>query len=298
MRYYNSIILILGSLLVILCTSGIIRHDISESKYLELANQKQFDCVGQVFIGSDTIVGGSCVLINKNYVLSAAHVFMDSESITDSSLMNQGVITFDQINEHVYPASRITIVINGQKISAKSITIHPVYLDSLTEGNCDLALIELEESVTNTLPAKLNYSYSEINADVVGVGFGATGPADRPDKVTSQNIKIAGENAIDSIGGYSYGGNETKLICDFDHPNRNDCNKMGSTIPKPLEYITSGGDSGGALFMKDGEIWKLVGICSGSGIELEQFMKSFYYGQVMEWTRVSAFAGWIESNMN
>jgi hypothetical protein len=297
MRYYNSIILISGSLIILLLTSGIIRHDVSESKYQELANQKQFDCVGQVFIGQDSIVLGSCVLISNKYVLSAAHVFMNSEPLADSSLIKEGVISFNQINEKVYPPSIITIVLNGQKIKAKTITIHPAFLDSLIRGDCDLALIELEKSVTNTSPAKLNSDFNEIRADVVGVGFGVSGPADSPDKVTPQNKKIAGENVIDSIGGYIYSGKETKLFCDFDHPNRNDCNKMGSPTPKSLEYIASGGDSGGALFRKDGKRWNLIGICSGSGIELGQFMKSFYYGQIMEWTRVSAFTGWIETNM-
>jgi secreted trypsin-like serine protease len=297
MKYYSSINLLIGSLIIILLTSGIIRHDISESKYRELANQKQFDCVGQVFIGQDSIVLGSCVLISNKYVLSAAHVFMNSDPIIDSSIMKQGVTVFDQINKHVYPTSKINIVINGQKIGVKSITIHPAYIDSLTKGNCDLALVELEKSVTNISPAKLNHDSDEINSNIVGVGFGVSGPADSPDKVTPQNKKIAGENVIDSIGGYIYTGKETKLFCDFDHPNRSDCNKMGSPIPRPLEYITGGGDSGGALFRKDGKRWKLIGICSGGGIELNQFMKSFYYGQVMEWTRVSAFTGWIGANM-
>jgi len=297
MRYYSSINLILGSLIILLLTSGIIRHDISESKYQELANQKQFNCVGQVFIGRDSIVRGSCVLISNKYVLSAAHVFMNSESIADSSLIEHGVISFNQMNEKVYPAFLITVVLNGQKIKAKTITIHPSFLDSLTKGNCDLALVELEQSFTNTSPAKLNHDFNEINANVVGVGFGVSGPADSPDKVTPQNKKIAGENVIDSIGGYIYSGKETMLLCDFDHPNRNDCNKMGSPTPRPLEYIAGGGDSGGALFRKVGKKWNLIGICSGSGIELGQFMKSFYYGQVMEWTRVSAFTGWIETNM-
>lgn len=35
---------------------------------------------------------------------------------------------------------------------------------------------------------------------------------------------------------------------------------------------------------------------AGGGIELEQFMKSFYYGQIASWTRISALHEWILEN--
>ncbi|MBK8644872.1 MAG: hypothetical protein IPN15_22450 [Saprospiraceae bacterium] len=93
---------------------------------------------------------------------------------------------------------------------------------------------------------------------------------------------MPGENVIDSIGGQIYLDRESLLICDFDHPTRNDCNKIGSPVPRPLEYICSGGDSGGGLFRNKNNAWELIGICSGSGVDINQLMKSGYYGHTME----------------
>ena len=129
----------------------------------------------------------------------------------------------------------------------------------------------------------------------MGVGFGASGPANRPDFVSIQNKKIAGENVIDSVGGQKYLGFETLLICDFDIPTRKDCNKLGSPTPRPLEYICSGGDSGGGLFRQKNNTWELIGICSGSGVDINQLMKTGYYGHTMEWTRVSLFTNWLSA---
>jgi hypothetical protein len=69
---------------------------------------------------------------------------------------------------------------------------------------------------------------------------------------------------------------------------------MGSSVPRPLEYISTGGDSGGGLFRKKGNDWELIGICGGAGIDLAQFMETYYYGQIMEWTRVAAFTKWMD----
>lgn len=296
MKYNSFKIMVLSALAFMIFFSGIFRHDIDKKNYLKLAAEKQFDCVGRIFI--DTSTSGSCVLISNRFVLSAAHVFINSDTRLDTMLYNGQIVSVNTpYNERVTDINKLTLVFNGQKVKVKKLTLHPNYLDSLTKGSCDIALIELEQPLKGISPAKPNDAFDELKSNVVGVGYGASGPANRPDLVGLLNKKIAGENVIDSIAGPGLSGNETILFCDFDHPTRNDCNKMGSSVPRPLEYITSGGDSGGGLFKKEGENWKLIGICSGSGIELEQFKKAFYYGQVMEWTRVSAFTEWIAANM-
>ncbi len=53
---------------------GIYRHDVDKQAYRNLAMQPQFDCVGQVFKNGKS--HGTAELINKRYVLSAAHVFI------------------------------------------------------------------------------------------------------------------------------------------------------------------------------------------------------------------------------
>ncbi|MES2478480.1 MAG: trypsin-like serine protease [Bacteroidota bacterium] len=257
-------------------SSGISRHDVDEKAYLNLAAEQQFDCVGQVF--NETTAIGSCVLISDHFVLSAAHVFMDKHK--------KGVIS----------AAKLYLVFNGQKVKVKNVILHPYYLDAATKGNCDIALIELEQAVNGIKPATVNTAFDELNSLIIGVGYGASGPADNPKLVSGYNKKIAGENVIDSIGGLQYSGSETLLLCDFDHPERKDCNKMGSPIPRPLEYVCSGGDSGGGIFRKNDKNWQLLGICSGGGANVIQLLQTGYYGQTMEWTRVSAFAGWINEH--
>jgi hypothetical protein len=292
MQHKRIIIFALSCLPLFIFFSGIIRHDVKEEEYIKLAQEKQFDCVGQVL--KDTAIGGSCVLIGDRYAISAAHVFIDTDSRIDTvQIEGSTIINSLAINDRETDVSKLFLLFNGEKFKVKRLLIHPNYNNSLTKGSCDIALIELEAPVSKIIPAKLNINYDELNSDVVGVGYGASGPADRPDMVALLNKKIAGENVVDSITGYEYSGFKTILLCDFDHPNGKGCNKMGSPLPQPLEYISSGGDSGGALFRKTGKEWALIGICTGGGIDYNQFMKTFYYGQIMEWTRVSAFAKWI-----
>jgi hypothetical protein len=174
------------------------------------------------------------------------------------------------------------------------LTLHPRYLDSLTKGSCDIALLELEQPVTNITPANLNKGFDELHSKVVGVGYGYTGTGDKHELVKTSNKKIAGENEIDSLAGSTILGNATELLCDFDHPVRKDCNKMGSAQPRPLEYMCVGGDSGGGLFRYRSGGWELVGITGGLQTDIDQFLASAYYGQIMIWTRVSAFTNWID----
>ncbi|MBK9734639.1 MAG: trypsin-like serine protease [Saprospiraceae bacterium] len=292
MKHYRLIISTFCVLAFFIFFSGIIRHDVNEKNYLSLATEKQFDCVGLIY--KDTSASGSCVLISDRFVLSAAHVFIDSDTRPDTMEFNgQIAVNYVNYNHRVTDVTKLYLMFNGQKVKVKNLLLHPNYLDSLTEGSCDIALLELEQPINNITPAKVNTAFDELNSNVVGVGYGASGPANRPDLVSQQNKKIAGENVTDSIGGQKYLGRETLLVCDFDHPTRKDCNKSGSTIPRPLEYICSGGDSGGGLFRQKNNTWELIGICAGSGVDINQLMKTGYYGQTMEWTRVSLFTNWL-----
>lgn len=292
MNFYRLIVWICCVLAFLIFYAGIIRHDVNERDHLKLGAEKQFDCVGRIY--KDTTARGSCVLISDRFVLSAAHVFIDSDTRPDTMEFNgQTIVVFVPYNYRVTDVTGLYLVINGQKVKVKKLILHPNYLKNMTKGSCDLALMELEEPLKNMTPAKLNIVFDELNSNVIGVGYGASGPANNPDSVSQQNKKIAGENVMDSIGGQKYLGVKTRLICDFDHPTRKDCNKTGSPIPRPLEYICSGGDSGGGLFRQKNNNWELIGICSGSSVDINQLIKTGYYGQTMEWTRISPFTKWI-----
>ena len=233
-------------------------------------------------------------MISERLLLSAAHVFIDHDSRTDTIKMNgQTIFVYIPINKRVTDVSKLYVFFKGQKVKVKRLIIHPSYLDSLTKGYCDIALLELENPLTRIAPANLNTAYDELKSNVVGVGYGSSGPASRPDLVKQHSKKIAGQNVIDSIAGLEYFGYKTLLLCDFDHPILKECNKMGNSKPRPLEYICSGGDSGGGLFRKKGKQWELIGICHSNVTDVNQLLKTGSYGQTMEWTRVSAFVNWI-----
>ena len=257
-----------------------------------MAHKKEFDCVGQIFMDDESI--GSCILVNPRFALTAAHVCFDSETRKDTVRINGHVeIHYVPTNDKRILASELVIVLGKARVKASRIILHPTNTDSISQNGFDLALIELEKPIRSIHPASMNSKTNELHALVTGVGFGASGVANQPQSVSLKDEKMAGENVVDSIGGEIWNGNGTTLFCDFDHPIRTDCNKMGAASPRPLEYICSGGDSGGGLFRKKGSQYELIGICSGMTTDLYQFKKTGYYGQIMEWTRVSAFSKWI-----
>lgn len=248
------------------------RDDVEEEKYTALAAQPQFDCVGKVRYSKDEH-SSSCVLITSKWILSAAHVFDRSSKAAD-----------------------YTFTFKGQTYTAKQIILDPQYsIDEYTLG-IDMALIELTQEIENIIPAKLYTGNKELNTKAVGVGYGASGIAYPPDKITRSDKKVAGENMIDSLGGkFDKGSGEYSLLmADFDHPKNTACNKMGSATPLPLEYMPTGGDSGGGLFIKKGDQWLLVGICKGWGVNVTELLKTGYYGQLYSWSRVTLRAQWIE----
>ena len=282
----------LASLAFSISVAGIIRHDVPEKKYLQMGKQRQFACVGEIGGGS----GGSGVLVSEKYVLSAAHCFIDTDTRADTvDTLIDGkkaqMVFYAPTNSRVTDFSKVHVTFGKRRIKVKRGIIHPAYLDSLTRGSCDLALLELEQAVTTIKPAKRSCTFDDLHSDVTGVGYGASGRADKPESVKLEHKKIAGQSVVDSLGGPEFGAYKTLLFCWFVSPD----NKNGPHVSRPLEYICGGGDSGGGLFRQVGNDWELIGICGGggSGVDLQILLTTGYYGQKMSWTRVSPFIGWI-----
>ena len=291
----KNILVLLPLILTLAASAGIYRYDVPEERYKTLATKPQFDCVGKLYWKETR--HGSCVFIGGKYVLCAAHCFM--ESLTRPDTLHQGkalIVVNKPYAEYVRDITRYFVYFNGKKYQSKTVHIYPGYLDHDMKHRDDIALIELSEPVTGITPAAICGTFDELHSDVVGVGYGVHGKANKPENIDTSCEKLAGENVIDSIGGYRLNNHPTVMFCDFDNGSK-ECNKMGSAIPRPLEYICGGGDSGGGLFRKTKTGWELIGICHGAGIDVGQMMKTGYYGQVMGWIRVSVFRNWIEENM-
>ncbi|MXV14063.1 trypsin-like serine protease [Hufsiella ginkgonis] len=289
----NKLVLFFGSILTgIVSFAGIMRDDAEEAGYRKLAAEHQFDCVGKLFNGDRMI--GSCVLIGKRKVLSAAHVMMEYTSFRQDTMKmgNSTVVLNVPTSSSPVEAAKCHARFGDRDYAVKLIRIHPDY--GKNPSSADLAFIGLAAEVTKVKPARLNTTPDELGAAVVGVGYGASGFSSKPAEVTQSRKKLAGQNMVDSLGGRLLNGNRTTLICDFDSPLEPSWNRIGSAKPLPLEYICSGGDSGGGLFRKGRKGWELVGLCHNSESGISTLLTQGYYGLLMEWTRISVYHHWID----
>ena len=291
MKKNNILKFLLLSLFPVLI-SGIVRHDVDKEKYTELANRAEYQSVGEIWI--NTNFSGSAVLISDKYVLTAAHNVIESDTRVDI-INNNGQIFYANvpINHRVVKSDSVFVKIGTNKYSVAEVIVHPKYLSDIDRGEYDLVLLKLKESVKNIQPAILSFSSDEINSDVTGVGFGASGVADQ-ENLTMNMEKLAGQNVVDSIGGLLENGLKIYLFADFDSPNDPATNKIGSHKPRGLEYLSAAGDSGGGLFREnDKNEMELIAINKGTEFDHRQFQKTKHYGQIMRWTRLAPFEDWI-----
>lgn len=247
-------------------SAGIIRHDVSDSQYLSLANQ--YSSVGRVGItGSGFTASG--VLIADNWVLTAAHL-MDS---------------------NLQPT---TFTVGGNSYNIAERIVHPAYNGNLSAGN-DIALFRLGSSVSGVTPATIFTGTTELGGVGTSVGFGMTG-----DGLTGINYSVsagtkrAGRNSIDALGSV-FGIDADILLYDFDRPTNNTGNSLGSSTALDMEYLIAFGDSGGGLFQEFDGITTLTGITS--------FIASIdgstdgSYSDLAGSTRVSSYTQFIQQHV-
>jgi hypothetical protein len=291
------------SLLLIACAlpvtyAVIYRHDVPEEKYRQLGANPAFDCVGKIIEIHTGRELGSCVLIGDRYVLTALHVMLISDVVPDTIMHDGKKITlFNNVNSRTGDISKYHFRFNRRRYGGRSIAYRTNYFDENTRRQCDIALIELDAPVTSAAPAILCNSFDELGCIATGVGYGASGNASVPEDVDVYGHKLAGQNTIDSIGGYLYDGKPALLCFDFDHPEKPQYNQIGSAKPLPLEYMCGGGDSGGGMFRQTKKGWELIGICTGAGTNIDLLMKIGYYGHQGSFTRVSVFNKWIQEGI-
>lgn len=309
-------------IIIILFTSGIGRDDVQLSKYLQFAKAPQFDCVGEIYYKREFQI--TCILLDSTHLLTAAHAFF-----TDSGAYHRdSVFNFD-LNRFVYgyiaekqivrSPKNFSVKIGGKKYKTKRFVIHEAYLNAkpyrdeygihASEDEFkDLAIIELANPVDDIAPAVLCDTDNELNKRAVFAGFGEVERANEftYDSIDSKSLhkrrKMAGENMIDSLGGYKIGNNWAGLYIDFDDPNSNCCNRMGSAKPLPLEYFPSAGDCGSGLFININGIWKLAGFCASTPedyTEIVNYGKRYkkYYGFTAYYDRIFVYKDWIEKQL-
>lgn len=313
-----------GIIVAAVAPGGVYRHDVSPEKYRKLAQEKQFDCVGMVMANcGENYVGGcvyrgSCVLIGRKHVLSAAHLLTEKEIRLDTLYFDKNHKRADKLTD--YGGGGSMIIVNQPVAEradsntnlhfafrfkdhlyyAKKWQVYQSYLDSVNAKSrvdfCgDLILIELNDNVEGVEPAVINNTFDEQGSIVTCVGYGMSGRADRPDDLVGICEKIAGQNVVDSIEGFKVKGKAGLLSCVFDAPD----GRRGAPKPLPLEWGPAAGDCGGGWFRNVHGHWQLVGITSGgprSGYD-PTFTRANCYGGVFSGSRISVFNDWIRETI-
>jgi secreted trypsin-like serine protease len=240
-------------------------------------------------------MSGTGVLIDSMTVLSAAHVFCGQiKKDTIVEVKGTKYKTYIEKGSAQLPASDFKCQFKNETYDVSSILFYPTYLK---DKFGDLAIIKLKRPVRGIEIVALYSQDDEFADTATGVGYGTSGPANRIDLIKSYDIKLAGQNIIDSLGGTVIGGKPSLLFADFDSPDEKlNCNRCGSARPLTLEYGVGAGDSGGPLYITRAGKYYVAGIVSGGGVRVDDLIKLGYYCKLDAWTRVSAFKNWIEAN--
>ena len=277
MRRAWSLVSVAAVVLLTQSAWGIVRRDdVADSQYINLANQPQFAAVGKVFGAG---AGSGTVIANGWWVLTAAHVVAGA------------------------PVSSISFQIGASTYTAQNVFIHPSYPGSSLFPTADIALIELNAPVAGVTPAQIYTGTNEIGKQGHSVGYGLTGTGITGYISNTYGTKRAMRNIIDLIifPNGTISPNGTILLSDFDSPAgaNNSLGPWGSDpTPLDLEGMVAPGDSGGPVFIEVGGIWYIAGVHSflaDFGPPTGNGQADARYGDIMGSTRVSSYAGWINS---
>lgn len=166
-RLLNSLLL----LTALISTGLILRHDVPEEKYLELAK-----AYPQVCHFSD----GEGTLIAPQWVVTAAHV---------GEFIKENLTYQDE-----------SIISKGQSYQIEEVILHPDFEMTRTSIQHDIALVKLKESVAGVEPAKLYPNHDEQGKLITVIGRGDTGTG-LTGPVKMDKITRAGTNKIDGTDG-------------------------------------------------------------------------------------------------
>lgn len=273
--------------------AGVIRDDVPDQDYLDLAARPEFQAVGKLlytFAGVPDPGKASGTLIAPNWVLTAAHVLDDQR------------------------ASSMVFQVDGNEYSAAEWITHHNWSPGLEWENVgwDIGLVRLASPVQGVAPAELYRGSQDIGRTGIFVGFGRTGTGltGAPSEPETYGTKRAGENMIDTDGRdldvppevppEHREGFENVMLADFDKPHDASKSTFGHPNPWPLEYCFAAGDSGGGVFVGEGASAKLAGVNSFTTLSVgkDDPLKDADYGEILVATRVSSHIGWIDDRVS
>lgn len=166
MKIFNTALL---SLLLLFPSEDIVmRHDVDESKYLELAEK---------YSGSAIRLNAGCgTFIRPNWIITAAHVA-------------------------VVPQIGNDVTVNGVKYQIKQKVIHPEFREGRSI-RYDIALLELEKAVPGVELAKVYTKDDEVGKEIIfaGTGWAGTGDKGMAEGAINKDRKMrAAQNKVDGL---------------------------------------------------------------------------------------------------
>lgn len=297
-----------------------IRHDKNLSDYEEVAtnnspyNTADYPDFSPIIMFEYSLDGSqntdyvaSGVLISPDWILTAGHNFYVAKEQDEPA-----------------PVSGIKVIVGNNPnnpintYTVSKLVFFPTWIemnDDFLNAN-DLCLVKLSSPITNITPAEINFETTETIGETLWYcGFGDYSQQFDQDPDLYSN-KHAIENILDrkvsditsTTNGTTYIGG--LLAFDFDSPT-GEVNSLGddeiypdekllgdgtsSPIATEFEGTTIPGDSGGPIFMKIDNVWKVCGILSG-GINAPFIgYVECGYGDISVFIRVSNHADWIYS---
>jgi hypothetical protein len=247
----------------------VVRHDREVILFEQLGRQFPTTVMLRHGDGKDGL-GGEGTLIDRNWVLTAAHVAND-----------------------LGPGDPLTIV--GKIYRIERVVVYPDWHHD-ADMPVDIALVRLTESVTDVVPARPYTGTDELGmiATLVGrgqQGTGLTGPIPVEGTVLAATNRV--ESTLDVFPGTAargqYPAEGFQLRFTFDAP--------GDPNTTDLEGVSGGGDSGGPAYIKRGDVLYVIGVSSGQDARPANRQVG-HYGVFEYYTRVSQFEKWILGVIN
>jgi hypothetical protein len=270
-------------LLAVSTTAGAVisRADVDDAKYRVPASA--FPAL------ADLPDEGHGVLIAPRWVVTAAHA---------APMQMKGMDCDVSIGGVARRVKRVVIYPGYKKLPNEIVT------EALASGDLskisaflaasnDIALIELASPVTDVTPVPLYRGNQEVGMTAELMGKGATGHGDKGQEPGSSHRTVL-RRAFNVI----VAADDRYVSYRFDAP----------PAALPLEGITGSGDSGGPLFIEEGNSTQLIGLASWSRYPPDHpFWKTWnpsrpfvegLYGVVVNAVRVSRYAKWIDGVMS
>lgn len=238
----------------------VIRHDINPDSYL--ADETDFPGVFNLITSPQGNRDCPVTLIAESWGITAAHCI---DALRSSQAKE---------SDTTHP-----VTINGVENAVVEVVLHPTWDGQLEISSFDMALVRLENPVTEIPPFPLYESDQESGKIVTLIGWGGSGNGLIGVLAVEDGKFRKANNQVDEVF-------ETALVWDFTSPDNSSQNLQ------PFEGVSGPGDSGGPAFIETPEGLTLIGISSGQD-DYENFPGG--YGVLEYYARISTAVDWIKT---